>query len=323
MASKEILLDIIASIQSIPKEEIDPNKSYFEIGGNSINAARILVGLKKKGLKISMPDFLAATSLNELADKVKVIGEKGVPAAAAAAPVVKPEPKAMDKFSKVYYETDKYAVVDLKECEDNANGIEYMTHSFGVRDEMCVALNPKYEDMYEAFKNCWPYTLGANLSVGIVNKKSGKMVACQMNYNFATYDTDFDFGSTFPECILPVFYMIESVETPMKKETIEKHGGTWLFEFIFGTDKTLSHQENLELTNIACAYAEPFAKAKGLKGIAITDTNPVTCALDELEHNYIKVKSIQMNQWEAEDGTKPFHKLPDYEVITALYKVVS
>ena len=65
------LLDVLARILSMPKTDISPNDSFFELGGDSIGAMRLVSDARTQGLGISVAQVFQSKSLSELASLAK------------------------------------------------------------------------------------------------------------------------------------------------------------------------------------------------------------------------------------------------------------
>ena len=64
---EEKLLDVLARILGMPKSDISPNDSFFELGGDSIGAMRLVSDARTQGLSISVAQVFQSKSLSELA----------------------------------------------------------------------------------------------------------------------------------------------------------------------------------------------------------------------------------------------------------------
>ncbi|CAH1777624.1 unnamed protein product [Owenia fusiformis] len=301
MATKELFLDTLGSILKIPPADIDTTKDYFSMGGNSINAARLVVTLRKKGVKLALSDFLDAKSLDDLFAKVKVNDP-------------------LKKFSKIYDEDEKFALVDLGECPDHKEAIDFLTKSFFERDALVICCKTTYERLRKAFELMWDYTIKVNYSIGVVEKSTGKIVAANLNYDYAVYDKDFDWVAAWPEEVLPIFAAVEVLEEELKDATIRAKDGAWFYSFIFGTKDALDHRENLAVTHLVSRSTEKFAKAKNCVGLTVIDTSPVTGALDD-EYGYTALGSFQLNTFDLE-GRKPFAECEDFHEMKFFYKFI-
>lgn len=64
---EEKLLDLLARILGMSKNEISPSDSFFELGGDSIGAMRLVSDARTQGLGISVAQVFQSKSLSELA----------------------------------------------------------------------------------------------------------------------------------------------------------------------------------------------------------------------------------------------------------------
>jgi amino acid adenylation domain-containing protein len=61
------LVDLLGRILNMPKDEISASDSFFELGGDSIGAMRLVAESRAKGLKITVAQIFSSKSLAELA----------------------------------------------------------------------------------------------------------------------------------------------------------------------------------------------------------------------------------------------------------------
>lgn len=61
------LLDVLARILAMSRSDISPNDSFFELGGDSIGAMRLVSDARTQGISISVAEVFQSKSLSELA----------------------------------------------------------------------------------------------------------------------------------------------------------------------------------------------------------------------------------------------------------------
>ncbi|OAL53680.1 nonribosomal peptide synthetase 6 [Pyrenochaeta sp. DS3sAY3a] len=64
---EEMLLSLLSRILGMPKSDINGNDSFFELGGDSIGAMRLVSDLRAQGLNITVAQVFQSQSLSELA----------------------------------------------------------------------------------------------------------------------------------------------------------------------------------------------------------------------------------------------------------------
>ncbi|KAL5372946.1 Non-ribosomal peptide synthetase [Paraphaeosphaeria sporulosa] len=64
---KEKLIQILSRVLEIPKEEISSSDSFFELGGDSISAMRLVGESRAKAISITVPQVFQSRSISELA----------------------------------------------------------------------------------------------------------------------------------------------------------------------------------------------------------------------------------------------------------------
>ncbi|KAH6865916.1 nonribosomal peptide synthetase 6 [Alternaria rosae] len=71
---EEKLLNILSRILGMPKSEINGSDSFFELGGDSIGAMRLVSDARAQGLNITVAQVFQSQSLSELASSAKEAG---------------------------------------------------------------------------------------------------------------------------------------------------------------------------------------------------------------------------------------------------------
>lgn len=71
MAAAKVLFEIVASVlQRSARAAISVDASFFEIGGNSLNSIYTITKLNEQGYHISISDFLSATDLGDVLERM-------------------------------------------------------------------------------------------------------------------------------------------------------------------------------------------------------------------------------------------------------------
>lgn len=65
--NEKLLLELLARILSIPEQDINTRDSFFELGGDSIGAMRLVSEARASGLNISVAQIFQSSSISELA----------------------------------------------------------------------------------------------------------------------------------------------------------------------------------------------------------------------------------------------------------------
>lgn len=73
------LVAILASVLSIPKENLSSNDSFFDLGGDSISAMRFVGECRAQGLRVTVPQIFQSKSISELAPLTEELGSTKSP----------------------------------------------------------------------------------------------------------------------------------------------------------------------------------------------------------------------------------------------------
>lgn len=272
--------------------------SFFEMGGNSLNAVLIISKLRSLGYEIRIREFLAAKSLSDIVNLMR-----------------------SDTGQRSSSEPD-HVFIPLSKVE-KSEGIEIVASTFSRYGDLELMLVGSDEDKQKSLVNefrmylasLWDYFLEDMLSVGILHQKSKRLVGISLSLDI----------STQPEIPLPptievIVKFLDSIETPVvnylrEERRLEK----MINNILLAVDDRISSADKVLIT----LQLEKIMIEEGLKrnydAIVTCNTNPLTqqLAVEELGYTVqstVKVKGYSVN------GDFPFRKSSEDQIVPVCYK---
>lgn len=95
-----------------------------------------------------------------------------------------------------------------------------------------------------------------------------------------------------------------------------------LHNFMMGTSKDLSAQENVAVISLMEHENLNLAKRAHFEMVFTTNTSPLTQQLGTSVFGYKTLTTYQVNQFVASDGSHPFQEAPDDMVAVCQFKAV-
>ena len=95
-----------------------------------------------------------------------------------------------------------------------------------------------------------------------------------------------------------------------------------LHNFMMGTAKELSAQENVAVISLMEHENLNVAKRRNFAMVFTTNTSPLTQQLGTTVFGYKTLTTFQVNQFVASDGRRPFSEAPDHIVAICQCKSV-
>lgn len=95
-----------------------------------------------------------------------------------------------------------------------------------------------------------------------------------------------------------------------------------MHNFMMGTSKDLSAQENVAVISLMEHENINLAKRRRFEMVFTTNTSPLTQQLGTSVYGYKTLTSYQVNQFVASNGARPFSEAPDDMLAICQFKVV-
>ncbi|CAH1394597.1 unnamed protein product [Nezara viridula] len=287
------LWTVLSSVMphAIPKLSLESN--FYSLGGDSQNTIVVIEKLSEEGYNINVADFISSETILDLVNKMtpKTNGNKG--------------------YNKT--SSNKYKFDQISE-KYKADIYRIITDSYYNKSCIEMGMEPPVEkhEYIQLLDAVWPKLINNPLSFVIKDINTDEVVGCKILMDIID-DQPVRLKSNYDY----VIELLESLEEPLKK-TLPK--GKILYCDMFATKMKLTPQENVELALEGAWHLEDIARQNGFTGIFTTNSNPLTKQLSEIVLDFKQLKSYQMNQFVASDGTRPFKKADNSVIITCSFK---
>ncbi|KAK5644614.1 hypothetical protein RI129_005914 [Pyrocoelia pectoralis] len=297
MPAAKVLFETVASVlHKSARSSICVDANFYEIGGNSLNSIYTITSLNEKGYHISIGDFIAATDLGEILDRMSP-DKQSFPTMMTQPPCYSAEPLQNDH---------------------KKDAIDMITSSFYQKAdlEQWIITEIFEYDYADLLEKLWTPLVEAGLSF-IVKTETGKSVGVALNFD----------GRDEPEVevhskLSIIFEFLESVEGSVRDTELPAGKGKILHSFMMATNSTLTPKENVAVIQFMEKEVIRVARCSSFEGIFTTNTNPLTQQLGTNIYSYRTYLDCQVNQYVASDGTKPFGLAPDSQRVLVQWKAV-
>merc|ERR1712141_84081 len=109
---------------------------------------------------------------------------------------------------------------------------------------------------------------------------------------------------------ITVTEFLQAVEEPLKEEHLPVAKGKAIYTSLLGTSAKLSPAENVKIILLMEMENIRIAKKRGFEGIFTTNANRLTQHVSRML-DYQILRTIQVNQYEDDNGHRPFQGAPD------------
>lgn len=157
-------LNILALNLNLPTVAVskNSNKSFFELGGNSVSMISTIVQLKEYGLRIRIEDFSSAKTVQQIINHVTIstapIGETLI--------------------------TDKYIVKFLSETKNKERIIDVLADSFIEKEPLDVLLGVTKDEFMPFAKNLFNQASQNNISLIILDEETEDVVGGDFLFDY-------------------------------------------------------------------------------------------------------------------------------------------
>ncbi|CAO1426789.1 unnamed protein product [Diamesa tonsa] len=304
-AAKE-LFDIVGqSIGRSIRSKLTISSNFYELGGNSLNSIFTVTQLRNKGYFISITDFITASSLRVILDKItNVTSSNGTDSCQKCDLVI---------------DCDLELVCLPLAYEHKADTIDIITTSFYekadiehyIKDEI---LRTDYSDILEMI---WDVLIEKDLSF-IIKDSTGRSVGVSLNFD--AHDEPL---VNITSRLIVVFEFLEFLEGPIRDNKLPKGLNQILHSFMMTTSADLNAKENIAVMHFMENEVLRLATRKEFTGILTTNTSPLTQQLGSDVYGYKTMLEYPINQYTYHDGTNPFGKAPDSKTVIVHWKNIT
>lgn len=195
MEKAKVLFETVGNaIGRSVRSKISKLANFYMLGGNSLNSIYTISELRKKGFNISITDFIGATTLGEIIDKIRTKGENESPV----------------------NETQVKCDLDLTCCslasEHKDDAIEIITTSFFEKADLEQYIKDEIlrTDYADILQDIWQVLVEKDLSF-VIKDNNGRSVGVALNFD-AHDEPEVQVNSK----LIVVFEFLEFLEGPIR-----------------------------------------------------------------------------------------------------------
>ncbi|KAK3918710.1 Mycosubtilin synthase subunit C [Frankliniella fusca] len=294
-----VLLDTVAEVLGgSARAKVCLARSFYELGGNSLNSVLTVTRLRDQGFFISVSDFIGAESLSQVLECLK-------PSEADASLLA--ESRHQSNFR-----------AEMLSEEHKKDVYSMITDSFLQKADLEHWLMPGVSpsDYSELMDQIWKPLVEKELSC-VVKDEAGEAVACAL-----TFDAHDEPPVQITSKLNIVFDFLEFIEGPIRDNKLPTGRGRVLHSFMMATAASLSPRANVLAMQFMEQEVLRTARARGFRGVLTTNTSPLTQQLGRDVFGYQTLLDYQVNQYVAPDGSFPFGEAPDSQRAVVAWKPI-
>ncbi|ELU18796.1 hypothetical protein CAPTEDRAFT_210260 [Capitella teleta] len=278
---------IIANVLNISQEEMKMNRSFFDLGGNSLLAVTALSKLNDHDLKISFSDFINTNSIHEIE---QILSNK----------------------TEIYsnnFDRSAFTIHEFRE-DDEVEAFGLLAEEFTTNNPLDTAIGTTKSAFLKWMSSISQEMLADGLSFCIRETKTQRLVACCVNFDTSTVINPIAEHSA-------VLEINEGVEAPVR-ELLKEEGGRWMDSYLNAVTSSAAPDLKVRLLTLIEDEELRLAKEKGFRGIVTVNSNLVTQCLAE-DYGYQLRNQIHVKSFESQ-GTTPFSAVDDAFFIKCMVK---
>jgi len=313
-----LLLNIVAQTLGCTEKPSLAN-NFFDIGGDSINMVQIISRCFDFGYTIGITDFSLANNLAAIVNCMQI------PDATKETPDFNNLQALMNQDVGDYYS-------EPLQLEHREIVVDMISRSFADKGDLTTLANVTYDNISEQVDVLFEALLSAGLSVVIKEKKNERIIGACLNFdarskeaeplcacaafsrNNVNNNEDNEDASTkkSEEESVPmsVVEFLDAVEEPLKDQHLPEAKGKTIYASLLGTAANLTPVENVKVTLFMEMENIRYGKLRGYEGIFTTNANRLTQHISRIL-GYQILSTIQVNQYEDYNGSRPFAEAPD------------
>uniref|UniRef100_A0A1L8DZM3 Putative acyl-coa synthetase n=2 Tax=Nyssomyia neivai TaxID=330878 RepID=A0A1L8DZM3_9DIPT len=277
--------------------------NFYELGGNSLNSIITVTQLRDKGYNIGITEFIGAKNLGGI---VQILQES-----------------VTQEISKIYPKINeeeqrwKLTAIPLNDSHKE-DVIEVITESFYEKAELEQSLKPNITrtDYGDVLELIWDSLVEKNLSFVVVNEDN-EVVGTALNFD-ARDEPEVEVTNQ----LIIIFEFLEFVEGPIRDNQLPPGKNVALHSFMMATHAKLNAQENIKVIQFMEEQNINVAKKNHFTGIFTTNTSPLTQQLGTVM-GYKDLLTYRINEYVYRDGSRPFAKAPDTDIVIVQWKQIS
>jgi len=314
----KIVLESVSSIISDGTRKPTLSDNFFCTGGDSINMVMVIAKINDLGYHITVTDFVTSNNLSDVVD------------ALSTEPMVEDLGKAWKKLQ----ENNDYESGELQP-EHKETVLDMISRSFADKGDLTTLAAVSYDNLKDQLDFLWDSLLTANLSI-VIKKKGGKLIGACLNFDARSEDaaplcasSAFSRNMTDDErkqerelkkqtrdslntndVPMSVVEFLDAIEEPLKDQHLPNETGKFIYTSLLGTAADLSTAENVQVAIFMEQENIRVAEQKGFLGIFTTNANRLTQLISR-SLDYEILLTVYVNQYEDDNGVRPFASAPD------------
>ncbi|ELT95442.1 hypothetical protein CAPTEDRAFT_130280 [Capitella teleta] len=245
------IMNILALNLNLPTQAVYSKKSFFELGGNSVNMVSSIVQLQQHNLHIAIEDFSRANTIQEIINGISESNKVSIP--------------------KEITETSKYKIKQLNETPDNEKIIRIFTESFIHKEPLDVLLGVTSEEFEIFAESLYNAAIKDSLSMVVTDSANGEVVAGDFLFNYHS-----EIAVRHHQSMAPILQLMRDIEDPVRKRLESEGHHNLLYNFCLCVDLNLQHDDQVRLCHLMEGQTLKVAKENGYSGVLTNNTNPVT-----------------------------------------------
>jgi hypothetical protein len=244
------IINILALNLNLPTQAVCLRKSFFELGGNSVNMVSSLVQLQQHNLHIAIEDFSEAKNIQALVDCTS---------------------ESMKEMPRRVAHSSRYQLIPLTKLPESKDIIHIFTESFVNKEPLDVLLGVTSEEFHMFATNLYNAALQNALSLLVVDNTSGKIVAGDFLFNCGEINVEHH------QSMAPILCLMKEFKDPIKQRLREEEKlDRLMYNYCLCVDKDLQHDDQVRLCHMMEEKVLQVAEENGFAGILTNNTNPVT-----------------------------------------------
>lgn len=254
------VLNILALNLNLPTHALCSDKSFFEMGGNSVNMISTIVQLKQHDLHITIEEFSRSKTIQEIIDRIT----------AGTEPV------------NEILQTERYIIQSLNQAKDSQRIIKVFAESFVEKEPLDVLLGVSLEEFQIFANSLYAAAHQSTLSLVVIDQDSGEIVGGDF-----LFDYHGGLQVQHHQSMAPILRLMKDFEDPIKERLRDRNPGPLLYNYCLCVDKDLPHAEQVRLCHLIEESVLKVAKQNGFQGVLTNNTNPVTQVSFYRHHAYV------------------------------------
>jgi acyl carrier protein len=262
--SADVTLQLIADHLNISVTSLDVNRTYEELGGDSVTLLRLINSLKSKSIPIPIPVF---NSPNTIQDVITYAQRENNPTSHEHDLDLDHQQQQRQHRHPNVYRIEPYADVADKE-----HLISMCCRSFLTNNLLASLAGVSSEEFTAYVRNYHDADTRRPLSIAVYDTTRGEYVGGSF---LCSFTQDHPQGPT-SKALLALQHVVENLEDPYKRLIGEDSASSLLYTALMYAEPSLSPSEHLAIFHRAHSEVIDIARRSGFRGVVATQAHYVT-----------------------------------------------